>query len=369
MLTTALHPFSTPGSEALPVMLSAFEAMRDGFLALDAEWRVLLVNTAFERMNDKSRDELLHRNFWELFPQASDPSQPYSSNYRRCMGERVEVTFDIQASWPEIWLEIRAYPIDDGGIAVICRDVSETRRLLRAAQLAEQQAADANRTKDELLSTVSHELRTPLNAILGWIQLLRSGQLDATAGARAVETIERNARSQIRLIEDIFDSSRILAGKLHLEIRSLDLAAVVRAALDAVLLAAQAKQIQLSVSLDSAVGTITGDPDRLQQVVWNLANNAIKFTPKGGHVEVALQRVGAAIELSIADSGQGIDPAFLPHVFERYRQAESSASRRHGGLGLGLALVRHLVEAHGGTVTAESRGLGLGARFVVLLPA
>lgn len=312
---------------------------------------------------------MLHQNFWELFPQASHPARPYFSNYRRCMGERVEVTFDSQSICAETWLEIRAYPIDNGGIAVVCRDVSELKRLSSVAQIAEAQAADANRTKDELLSTVSHELRTPLNAILGWIQLLRAGQLDASAAQRALETIERNARSQVRLIEDIFDSSRILAGKLHLEIRPLDPAAVVRAALDAVLPAAQAKQIQISVSLDSAAGTVNGDPDRLQQVVWNLANNAIKFTPKGGHVDVALKRVGVAIELSIADSGQGIDPAFLPHVFERYRQAESSIARRHGGLGLGLALVRHLVEAHGGTVTAESAGQGCGARFVVLLPA
>jgi signal transduction histidine kinase len=330
---------------------------------------VRVVNAAFERICDKPRDAMLCLNFWELFPQASDPSRPYWSNYRRCMVERVEVTFDSELTSSEAWLEIHAYPLDDGGIAVVFRDVSEVKRLLRVAQIAQEQAADANRTKDELLSTVSHELRTPLNAIVGWIQLLRGGQLDANAAERAVETIERNARSQVRLIEDIFDSSRILAGKLHLEIRPLDPAAVVRAALDAVLPAAQAKQIRVSVSLDSAAGTINGDPDRLQQVLWNLANNAIKFTPKGGYVEVTLKRAGVATELSIADSGQGIDSAFLPHVFERYRQAECSISRRHGGLGLGLALERHLVEAHGGTVTAESAGQGCGARFVVVLPA
>jgi PAS domain S-box-containing protein len=231
-----------------------------------------------------------------------------------------------------------------------------------------QEAERASRAKDEFLATASHELRTPLNAILGWTHLLRSGQLDANGNRRALETVERNARAQVQLIEDILDGSRLITGKLHLQIRALDMTALVRAALDAVTPAAQAKQISVTVSLDRDAARIVGDPERLQQVVWNLANNAIKFTPKHGTVDLRLVRAGTHIQLTVADSGEGISPEFLPHVFERFRQAEGSTSRRHGGLGLGLALVRHLVEAHGGTVRAESEGEGKGAAFIVSLP-
>ena len=233
---------------------------------------------------------------------------------------------------------------------------------------ARKESERASLAKDEFLATASHELRTPLNSILGWARLLRAGQLDAASHARALDTIERNAKSQVRLVEDILDGSRIITGKLHLEIRPLDMATLVSAAMEALRPAAEAKNIHVSVAVDPLAAKIVGDPERLQQVVWNLANNAIKFTPKGGSVDVRLERKAASIELSVADSGQGISPEFLPHVFERFRQAEGSFSRRHGGLGLGLALVRHLVEAHGGTVRAESAGAGRGARFVATLP-
>jgi CheY-like chemotaxis protein/two-component sensor histidine kinase len=183
-----------------------------------------------------------------------------------------------------------------------------------------------------------------------------------------VDSIERNARAQVRLIEDILDGSRIITGNLYLEIRPLDLTALVQAALDAVRPAADAKRIALTVRIDPAASRVVGDPDRLQQVVWNLANNAIKFTPKDGEVDVSLRREGTDVELSVRDTGEGIAGDFLPHVFERFRQAEGSTTRRHGGLGLGLALVRHLVEAHGGTVHAASDGPGLGATFIVRLP-
>ena len=229
-------------------------------------------------------------------------------------------------------------------------------------------AEEASRTKDEFLATASHELRTPLNAILGWARMLRGGHVDPSAFSRGLETIERNANAQVQLIEDILDGSRIITGKLHLEIRPLDLISLVNAALDAVRPAAEAKGITLTLALEPAAARIIGDPERLQQVVWNLANNAVKFTPKGGAVEIALVRSGASVDLSVSDTGQGIEADFLPFVFDRFRQAEGSTTRRHGGLGLGLALVRHLVEAHGGTVRAESEGPGRGARFVVRLP-
>ena len=244
----------------------------------------------------------------------------------------------------------------------------ERERLLASTQEARQKAELASRAKDEFLATASHELRTPLNAILGWVRMLRTGTLDATARARATETIERNANAQVKLVEDILDGSRIITGKLHLEIRSMDLAAVVSAALDAVRPAADAKNITLTVVLEPDGARIKGDPDRLQQVVWNLVNNAIKFTQRGGAIGVSVRRVGTSIELVVEDDGLGIGADFLPYVFERFRQADATTTRSYGGLGLGLALVRHLAEAHGGVVRAESEGAGRGAKFVVTLP-
>jgi PAS domain S-box-containing protein len=282
-------------------------------------------------------------------------------------GEPLEMEFPLRGADGEFrWFLTRVRPLRDGdGKIVRWFGVNSDIHEHREAGL---RAEEASRAKDEFLATASHELRTPLNAILGWARILRSGQVDPSAYARGLETIERNALAQVRLIEDILDGSRIITGKLHLEICPLDLAAVVRAALDAVRPAADAKGIGLIMTFEPEASRVAGDPERLQQVVWNLANNAVKFTPKGGTVTVGLARSGAHIELTVTDTGQGISQAFLPHVFERFRQAEGSTTRRYGGLGLGLALVRHLVEAHGGTVHAESEGDGRGSRFVVLLP-
>ena len=230
------------------------------------------------------------------------------------------------------------------------------------------EAEGLGRLKDEFLATMSHELRTPLNAIFGWITLLRTRRLDEATQARALETIERNARSQKRLIEDLLDASRIVTGKVSLELVNIDPRRVVEAALDAMLPAAQTKGLQLVPQLDAQTGCVHGDFARLQQVVCNLLSNAIKFTPSGGQVEVTLTRHAGAARISVTDSGQGIKPEFLPHVFDRFRQEDGSISRRHGGLGLGLAIVRHLVELHAGSVEAHSEGEGAGARFVVNLP-
>ncbi len=231
------------------------------------------------------------------------------------------------------------------------------------------EAQQANRLKDEFLATLSHELRTPLHAIVGWAHMLRSGQLDAEKTRRAVETIDRNAQIQNQLISDILDVSKIMAGKLRLNVRELSLAEVVNAALDTVGPAAQARGVRLEQDLDPAAVTIAGDADRLQQVVWNLLSNAIKFSPSGGRVLVRLERTDLQSALSVEDEGPGIRPEFLPYVFERFRQADSSSTRPHGGLGLGLAIVRHLVELHGGTVEAANRSGGRsGAVFTVRLP-
>ncbi|HEY0406842.1 MAG TPA: PAS domain S-box protein [Pyrinomonadaceae bacterium] len=241
-------------------------------------------------------------------------------------------------------------------------------RLYREAQAARHAAEEASRLKDEFLATVSHELRTPLTAMLGWAYLLRAGQLDEPGVRNALETIERNARSQSQLIDDLLDVSRIITGKLRLDVRQVDPASFIEAAIEALRPAAEAKSVRIQKVMDTGVSSIAGDPARLQQVVWNLLSNAIKFTPKGGRVQVRLERVNSHIEIAVSDTGFGISAKFLPHVFERFRQADQSTTREHGGLGLGLAIVRHLVELHGGTVRAESHGEGQGATFTVMLP-
>src|SRR5262245_55518669 len=229
-------------------------------------------------------------------------------------------------------------------------------------------AEDANRLKDEFLSTVSHELRTPLTAINGWAQMLRAGRLNAAQSARALETIVRNAKSQNQLINDLLDVSRIISGKMRLDVTLLKLGSVIEAAIETVRPAAEAKGIHLSALLDPAADTMSGDAERLQQVVWNLLSNAVKFAPNGGRVEVRLERAGSYVKIVVADNGQGIKPEFLPYVFERFRQEDGGTNRQQGGLGVGLAIVRHIVEQHGGTVRVASEGLGKGATFTVGLP-
>jgi signal transduction histidine kinase/CheY-like chemotaxis protein len=261
------------------------------------------------------------------------------------------------------------------GTITIIEDVTERvareerlMQLLAGEQAARKEAEAANRAKDEFLATVSHELRTPLNAIYGWAQVMHQLSADSDTFQRGMEAIERNVKMQSRLIEDILDASRIVTGTFSLDVRPLNPALPIESALDAVRPAAEAKKIELRVVLDRQAGPITGDPHRLQQVIWNLLSNAIKFTPPEGQVEIRLERAGSQVEIRVTDSGQGIAPEFLPYVFDRFRQADSTSTRRHGGLGLGLAIVRHLVELHGGTVKATSEGEGRGATFMVRLP-
>ena len=226
----------------------------------------------------------------------------------------------------------------------------------------------ANRLKDQFLATLSHELRTPLNAILGWTQMLLAGTLGKAEAQRALQTIERNARAQNELIKDVLDVSRIISGKLRLELVPLDLRPIVEAAVDTVRPTADAKSIKLEPAFDLTAGHVAGDQERIQQIVWNLLTNAIKFTPKGGRVQVRLERAGSSAAVVVSDNGQGIESEFLPFVFERFRQSDGSSTRAHGGLGLGLAIVRHLVDLHGGTITAESPGIGRGATFTARFP-
>jgi len=244
----------------------------------------------------------------------------------------------------------------------------ERARLLVRERTARAEAESANRAKDEFLATLSHELRTPLTAILGWARLLRGGNLPEGTAGGALETIERNARAQSQLIDDLLDVSRIVTGKLRLDTRPIEIGRIIEAAVESVRPAARAKNIRLEVELEPLGGPLLGDAGRLQQVAWNLLSNAVKFTPEGGRVGVLLRRAGPHAEVRVEDTGQGIGADFLPHVFDRFRQADGSTTRSHGGLGLGLAIARHLVELHGGAISADSDGEGRGASFTVRLP-
>jgi signal transduction histidine kinase/DNA-binding response OmpR family regulator len=244
----------------------------------------------------------------------------------------------------------------------------ERARMLVREQAARADAERANRTKDEFLATLSHELRTPLTAILGWSRLLRTSKFEGEQLVRALETIERNARSQSQLIDDLLDVSRIITGKLRIDAQPIELVPIVEAAIDSIRPAAEAKSIRFEVALDASAGRVSGDADRMQQVVWNLFSNAVKFTPEGGRIDVRLERAGTHTRISVSDTGAGIDAKFLPFIFDRFRQADGSTTRKHGGLGLGLAIVRHLVELHGGEVSVHSDGVERGSTFSVVLP-
>ena len=260
----------------------------------------------------------------------------------------------------------RSYTYDD---LLLAYDLSHRAALALDNASLYREAQEANRMKDEFLATLSHELRTPLNAMVGWIQLLRTRTFDPQTSARALETIDRNTKSLAQLIEDVLDVSRIITGKLQLNIRPIQLVPVIEAAIETVQPAANAKDIKIECLLDFSTQKVLGDSNRLQQVVWNLLSNAVKFTPQGGRVEVRLKQINNDVHIEVIDTGKGIKSEFLPYVFERFRQADNSITRSYGGLGLGLAIVRHLVELHGGTVHVESEGEGKGATFVVILPA
>ena len=368
-----------------------------GILITDAELRIRAWNRWLEERSELSAAEVVGRNLLEVYTELE--KRRLDRHYKwvlegqtrilsqRLHGHLLPLPTDASLSgFAEMQQTARISPlIHDGcviGTLTVIEDVTE--RVAREAELqaqvdartqalarekaAREEAEEANHLKDEFLATVSHELRTPLTSILGWSNMLLTGNVSREVHDRALETIHRNAQAQNQLISDLLDVSRIISGKLRLDLRTVELPPVIEAAVEATRPAAEAKGVRLTAVLNQRAGPINGDADRLQQVIWNLLTNAIKFTPAGGHIQVKLESVGPRVEITVRDSGIGIHPEFLPHIFDRFRQADPGTNRVHGGMGLGLSIVRQLVELHGGTVRAESEGEGKGATFAVSLP-
>ena len=343
------------------------ESSDDAIASKDLNGIVLSWNDAAEEMFGFSAAEMIGRSIRTIIP-ADRQAEEDEVLARIRRGERIDhfETIRQRKDGTLFPVSLTVSPIlDDNGRVVgaskIARDSSERKRL-------EERLFEANRLKDEFLATLSHELRTPLNAILGYANMIKSGAVAEENKQRAVDTIERNARSLTKLVEDVLDVSRIVSGKMRLAVQPLILSDIVLNAVESMVPAADAKGVRMEVDIDPDVGIVQGDPDRLQQVVWNLTSNAVKFTGRGGHVRVEMRRNGGEITILVSDSGMGISSAFLPHLFERFRQAQSG-TRRPGGLGLGLNISKQLVELHGGTITAESPGEGQGATFRITLPA
>lgn len=358
------------------------ESVKDyAIFMLDTDGHIATWNAGAERIKGYKAHEIIGKHFSIFYPEKDKARDKpgHGLKVATAEGRFEDENWRIRKDGTRFWASVIITAIRDHngelrGFGKVTRDLTERKEAeehrveLAREQVARTEAEAANRTKDEFLATVSHELRTPLNAILGWARILRSGKLDEESLNRALETIERNAKVQAKLVDDLLDVSRIITGKLRLTVGPVNLHPVIEAAVDAMRPAADTKGIRIDMVLDSNVGLISGDPDRLQQVFWNLVSNAVKFTSKGGRIQVRLQRINSNIEISVSDTGKGISAEFLPHVFDRFRQADSKITRVHGGLGLGLAIVRHIVELHGGQVEARSPGESQGSTFTVKLP-
>jgi PAS domain S-box-containing protein len=353
----------------------------DAIISKDLNGIIQSANTAAERMFGYTAAELIGRNVRILIPAERQAEEDLIlARIRR--GERMDhfETIRVAKDGRRLDVSLTVSPVLDQsgaviGVSKIARDITERKRiaaererLLDAERAARADAERASRVKDDFLAMVSHELRTPLNAILSWTELMMRGRDDPRILDRGLDVVARNTRVQAQLISDLLDISRIVAGKLSLEIQSVDLASIVSDAVDTVRPEADSKGIALVTELDAG-GPVAGDPARLQQVVWNLLSNAVKFTPPGGHVRTILREIETHAVITVTDDGAGIAPEFLPHVFDRFHQADRSTTRRFGGLGLGLAIVKHLVELHGGTVHAASEGRGKGTAFTIAIPS
>jgi PAS domain S-box-containing protein len=352
-------------------------------------------NSGAERIFGFTAEEMIGKSIMRLIPHGRQEEER-EILFRIRRGERIDhfETIRLAKDGRQLNVSVTISPIKDSsgrvvGASKVARDITERKKSEKALKEAMQQAESANRErlqlldserdarsqaeranrlKDEFLATLSHELRTPLNAVLGWTNILQRGNIQSEELKQGLESIERNARIQAQIIEDLLDMSRIISGKVRLEVQETDLSAVLDESIETLRVTAEAKSVRLRAVLDPSAGPISGDPNRLRQVFWNILHNAIKFTPKGGEVQVRLERVGSQVEVNVSDSGEGIAPDFLPYIFDRFQQGDASTTRRHGGLGLGLAIVKQLVELHGGNVRVKSDGIGQGAVFTVRLP-
>ena len=367
----------------------------DGIIGKDLNSIVTSWNFGAERIFGYTAEEMIGQSIMRLIPPTRQ-SEEREILARIRAGQRMDhfETVRVAKDGRELYVSVTISPIMDSsghvvGASKVVRDITREKNAEKALKHALQQAEEANRErilvleserearsqaerasrmKDEFLATLSHELRTPLNAVLGWTTILQMGKVEPEEIRQGLETIERNARAQAQIIEDLLDMSRIISGKIRLDVEQIDLAAILNAAVDTVASAARAKNVQLRSVVDPFAGAISGDPNRLQQVFWNLLTNAIKFTPRSGSVQVVLERIDSHVQVRVIDTGEGITPDFMPYVFDRFQQADASITRRHGGLGLGLAIVKQLVELHGGKVGCESAGIGQGATFSIELP-
>lgn len=357
------------------------ESAEDAIISKTLDGIITSWNKGAERIFGYKAEEIIGKSVTVLIPPDHADEEPRILARLR-KGERIEHYETVRArkdgTLVDISLTVSPIRGPEGqiiGASKVARDISERKeaeekreRLLALEQRARSVAEEANRLKDEFLATVSHELRTPLTSILGYSKMLCTGMLGEKETAHAVDAIERNARAQAQIVNDILEVSRIITGKLRLDLRQISPLPAIESAIDAIRPTVGAKGVHLMTSLNPSVSPVMVDPDRLQQITWNLLSNAVKFTPAGGRIEIRLEELDGQIQLRVSDTGIGISPDFLPFVFDRFRQADSSTTRTHGGLGLGLALVRYLAELHGGMVEAESRGEGHGATFIVTLP-
>ena len=357
------------------------DSSEDAIISKNLNGIITSWNHAAERMFGWAAEEAIGQSIIMILPpELRDEETIILSRLRK--GQRIEHFETIRQAKDgqrrNISLSISPVRNKSGeiiGASKIARDITERVRteeergvLLASERAARERAEAASRAKDEFVAMISHEIRSPLNAILGWAQMLRQGALDKAATSNALESIERNARAQAQLVSDLMDISRVITGKLRMNARPVDITSSLESALESVRPAAEAKQIEIEVEREPYATVITGDADRLQQVFWNLLSNAVKFTPRGGRVNVKISRSDSQLEISVGDTGAGIKPEFLPFIFERFTQADTTTARHHAGLGLGLSIVRHIIELHGGTVTAHSEGLEKGATFRISLP-
>jgi PAS domain S-box-containing protein len=377
----ALEKKSAELAHSLSTISATLESTTDGILVTDENGRLITSNQKFADMWRIPPEVLKsgeHRRLQEVTGAQFEKPAAFRERIAAIYASSVPETFDVletsDGRFFERYSKIQRVEGRNVGRVWSFRDITDRKRaeaereqLLISEREARERAELETRMKDEFLATLSHELRTPLNAILGWANLLRETE-DPHEIAEGLEVIERNARAQTQIIEDLLDMSRIISGKVRLDVQRVDLLSVINSAIESVKPTAAAKEIRVTSALDPLAGPISGDPARLQQILWNLLTNALKFTERGGRVHVVLERVNSHLEISIADTGRGIDPDFLPHVFDRFRQADASSTREHRGLGLGLAIVKNLAELHGGSVRAKSPGLNKGSTFSIALP-